>query len=70
MGLIHKHPIGVAHPQSVNIQIVKIYLKITVTTLRGQVEYLIISGNRTNNSLIKPVDPAHETAMYIPTMVE
>ena len=26
--------------------------------------------HRTNDSLIKPVDPAHETAMYIPTMVE
>ena len=70
MGLFHKHPIGIACQQSVYILIVKIYLYLIIMIWRGQVQYLIVSGNRTNDSLIKPVDPAHETAMYIPTMVE
>ena len=68
MGLVRKHPIDIALPQSVYILIVKIYLYLTLTIWRGQV-YLIVSGNRTD-SLIKPVDPAHETVMYIPTVVE
>ena len=38
--------------------------------MRGQVDYLVVCGNRTNNSFIEPVDPAHERAMYIPTIVE
>ena len=29
-----------------------------------------LSCNRANDLLIKPVDLAHETAIYIPTMVE
>ena len=69
MGLFRKHPIGIARPQLVYILIVKIYLYLTLTIWRGQVWNLLVSGNRTNDSLIKPVDPARETAMYIPTMV-
>ena len=60
MGLICKHPLGVACPQSVYILIVNIYLYLTLTIWSGKVEYLIVSGNRTNDLLIKPVDPAHE----------
>ena len=70
MGLVCKHPIGVARPQSVYMVIVKIHLYLTLTMWRGQVEYLIVSGGRTNDLFIKPVDPAYETAMYITTMLE
>ena len=70
MGLFHKHPTGIAHPRLVNILIVKIHLYLTIMIWRGQVFYLIVFGNKTNYLRVKPVDPAHETAMYIPTMVD